>query len=580
MKKQPTNSTDARILRQKAEEKLNKKESKVSSLSTESNAIKLSHELAVHQIELEIQNKELIDSRLNLEEVIEKYTGLYDFAPTGYLTLSREGQIIELNFCAAKMLGKERQRLMKNILGLFITTDTKQIFNLFLKEVFNSEVKQSCEATLVSDGNLPVSVYLVGLANKKNDQCDISMIDITERKQAEQKVKNILIKLTIANKELDQSLKFNADKDLFITILAHDLRNPFGVLLGFTELLLENIHKFDINETENIVKAINKSTRNTYTLLEDLLRWSRVRIGKFPFEPKSLNFTSICKDIINIFSANAKTKNISIYCSAMPGIYVVADVDMLKVVLRNLVSNAIKFTNTNGIIKISAEEKGSDILFSVSNTGIGIEPDRLPKLFDIAQYRTTRGTANENGTGLGLLLCKEFVEKHGGKIWAESEHGQGSVFYFNIPHTSESKSQNIVSDTEEESEIKNLKILIVDDDSTLRFILSNMIKSYAKEIFYAETGVDAIAVYKNNPDIDLILLDIHMPKMNGYETANQIKAINKDVIIIVETADSISDITGESTREGINDYFFKPYNKTFLNQLIEKHFSKNIKGHI
>ena len=580
MKKQRTNLTDARILRQKAEEKLNKKESKVSSLSTESNAIKLSHELAVHQIELEIQNKELTDSRLNLEELIEKYTGLYDFAPTGYITLSREGQIIELNFCAAKMLGKERHLLIKNILGFFITTDTKQIFNLFLKEVFNSQVKKSCEATLLADGNLPVSVYLVGLVNKNNDQCDISMIDITERKKAEEKVKNVLTELTIANKELDQSLQFNADKDLFITILAHDLRNPFGALLGFTELLLENIHKIDIKETEKVVKEINKSTRSTYTLLEDLLRWSRVRIGKFPFEPLKINFTGICNDIVDIFNPNAIAKNISIHCSSLAEIYVVADIDMLKAVLRNLVSNAIKFTNINGIVKISAKQTSSDILFSVSNTGIGIEPDRLTKLFDISQYRTTRGTANENGTGLGLLLCKEFVEKHGGKIWAESEQGEGSVFYFNIPHTSESKSQNIASVPEEECEINNLKILIADDDATLRFILSNLVKCYAKEIFYAETGVDAIAVYKNNPDIDLILLDIHMPKMNGYETANQIKAINKDVIIIIETADSLSDITGESTREGINDYFFKPYNKTFLNQLIEKHFSRNIKGHI
>ena len=577
MKKQQSNLADASILRHKAEEQLNQKQSEESSLSSESNAIKLSHELAVHQIELEIQNKELLDSRLNLEEVIEKYTGLYDFAPTGYLTLSREGQIIELNFCAAKMLGKERHLLVKNILGFFITTTTKPIFKLFIDEVFNSQVKQSCEVTLLTEGNLAVSVYLVGLVNKNSDQCDISMIDISERKQAEEKVKNILTELTIANKELDQSLQFNDDKDLFITILAHDLRNPFGVLLGFTELLLENIHKIDIKETENIVKEINKITRSTYTLLEDLLRWSRVRIGKFPFDPKSLNFTNICKDIINVLTPNAIPKNISIYCSSMNEVAVVADIDMLKAVLRNLVSNAIKFTNINGIIKISAKQTSSDILFSVSNTGIGIEADRLPKLFDIAQYRTNRGTANENGTGLGLLLCKEFVEKHGGKIWAESEQGKGSVFYFNIPHISGSKSQNIVLDTEEECEIKNLKILIADDDSTLRFILSNMVKCYAKEIFYAETGVEAIDVYKKNPDIDLILLDVHMPKMNGYETANQIKAINKEVIIIIETADSLSDITVENSREGINDYFFKPYNRTFLNQLIEKHFSKKIK---
>ena len=239
--------------------------------------------------------------------------------------------------------------------------------------------------------------------------------------------------LIIANKELKQSLQLNADKDLFISILAHDLRSPFNTLLGLSELLTEDIRQYDIDEIENIVNHINKSAQNTYNLLEDILMWARTQSGKIPFKPQKLSFTDICKDILEILKPNANAKNITINYSAADEINVFADIDMLKTVLRNLVSNAIKFTNKDGAININAEENSGNVTISVSDNGIGITPDNLAKLFDISQVLTTTGTAEETGTGLGLLLCKEFVEKHGGKIWVESEIGKGSDFKFTLP---------------------------------------------------------------------------------------------------------------------------------------------------
>jgi len=280
--KKLNNLTEAEILRQTAEELLSKSQLGVSSPSSDSDAIKLSHELAVHQIELEIQNKELIEAKHNLEGAVEKYSGLYDFAPTGYLTLSREGEIIQLNFHVAKILGKERIRLIKSLFAFFVSNETKLIYNNFLKAIYETKDKQSCEITIHIKDSLPVIVYLVGKFNELSKNADISMVDITDRKQAEENLKIALDKLTISNKELELSLQLNHDKDIFISALAHDLRNPLGVLFGYTELLLGDIHTLTISEIENLVGEIYNSSHNTYFLLEDLLKWSRLKIGKFP----------------------------------------------------------------------------------------------------------------------------------------------------------------------------------------------------------------------------------------------------------------------------------------------------------
>ena len=248
-------------------------------------------------------------------------------------------------------------------------------------------------------------------------------IDISDFKNAELALKESREKL----------LQLNADKDVFISILSHDLKSPFNNLLGLSKLLIEDIRKLDIDEIESLAKHINKTARTTYNLLEDLLKWARMQQGNIPFNPQNLSFGDICKSILEILNPNAKTKNITINYSGKDGINIFADVDMLKSVLRNLVSNAIKFTNTGGTISIKAEQTDLNVTISVLDNGIGITPDVLNKLFDLSQVITTKGTAKETGTGLGLLLCKEFVEKHGGKIWVESQVGKGSEFKFSLP---------------------------------------------------------------------------------------------------------------------------------------------------
>jgi signal transduction histidine kinase len=589
------NKSDAANLRQKAEYILDKKSSTKSNIHSEAETLRLIHELEVHQIELEMQNNELMLANKKVDVSNKNYTELFNFTPACYYKLSKEGEIIDLNLSGAHMLGKEPQHLSKNRFAFFVSNDSKPIFNLFLGKVFSTQIKQTCEVTLLNDDNQSMYVYLIGLVTNNGEQCHINMVDITERKQAEEKLKNSLNELTVANKEiafqnaekekrsaellitnkeLEQLIHLNNDKNLFISILAHDLRSPLGVLLGLSDLLTENIRQFNIDKIEKLVNEINQSAQNTFTLLQDLLKWSRMQSGKIPFEPQNLSFTDICKDIIKMLSPNAVAKNITINYSVADEINVLADVDMLKAVFRNLVSNAIKFTNNNGEINISADQTHSNVIFSVSDNGIGIEPESLIKLFDISKIHTTTGTAKEKGTGLGLILCKEFVEKHGGKIWVESEYGKGSIFYFNIPYNAESKEKNVVLTNSEGNQIKNLKILIVDDNELLRIILYEIVKKFGKEFLYAKTGIEAVAACNDNPDIDLILMDYLMPEMDGYEATRQIRLFNKDVVIIVQTAYVLSNESEMAIESGSNDYISKPINKILLYEIIQKHFNK------
>ncbi len=248
-------------------------------------------------------------------------------------------------------------------------------------------------------------------------------IDITDHKLAEEEIRRKNVQLQIVN----------AEKDKFYSIIAHDLKSPFNSILGYLDMLTKNFRTYDIEKSEAMLGIINASAHNTFSLLEDLLMWAQSQSGKISFEPTELEFSDIGLEVVENLRQTATKKNISINSSYGKGIIAFADADMLKIVLRNLISNAIKFTHKGGRIDIGAKQKDSSLTISVTDNGVGIAPEILANLFSFSQTNNTRGTDNEKGTGLGLSLCKEFVEKHGGKIWAESEVNRGSSFYFTLP---------------------------------------------------------------------------------------------------------------------------------------------------
>ncbi|MDA3911107.1 MAG: transporter substrate-binding domain-containing protein [Bacteroidales bacterium] len=246
--------------------------------------------------------------------------------------------------------------------------------------------------------------------------------DISERKKAE---------LLLKERE-SQLRELNSTKDKLFSIIAHDLRSPFNVILGFTEQLIENIKDFELAESEKYLQIINLSAKNTLVLLDNLLHWSKTQTGKNIYKPEKIHLSEIVREILELSKSLAKIKDISLEYTYNEDFEVYADVNMLKTILRNLISNAIKYTHSNGKIVISAVQNQNNIEITVTDNGVGMSEENRSKLFKIDTNITTPGTANEKGSGLGLILCKEFVEKHGGKIWAESEEGKGSTFYFTL----------------------------------------------------------------------------------------------------------------------------------------------------
>ena len=237
-------------------------------------------------------------------------------------------------------------------------------------------------------------------------------------------------RLLQAQEELRQ---LNASKDKFFSIIAHDLRGPFSGFLGLSELLAEEYKELEPVEISQIAESMNKAAKRLFSFLENLLEWSRTQMGRMEYNPTKLDIFETAIRIIGLFTANADEKGISLESKIEKNTFVVADNNMLNTIVRNLVSNALKFTHSGGKITISADEiSDNEIMISVSDTGIGIKAEDIQKIFKIDSKFTTPGTSNEQGTGLGLILCKELVAKNGGELFIESAVGKGTKFYFNL----------------------------------------------------------------------------------------------------------------------------------------------------
>jgi len=257
--------------------------------------------------------------------------------------------------------------------------------------------------------------------------------DISEIKEAEERIH-------VKNQEL---ININAEKDKFFSIIAHDLRSPFNSFLGLTQIMAEDLNSLEMTEIQSFAISLSKSATNLYGLLENLLEWSGLQRGITGFAPESFSLNPKVVEIMSSVLESANNKGIQVKIIVASDLKIFADEKMLGSIIRNLASNAIKFTHKGGEIILQAKSVSNDTVeISISDSGIGMKKDLLDKLFKLNPNSSRIGTDGEPSTGLGLIICKDFIEKHGGRIWAESEEGKGSTFFFTFPSNEFRKLEN------------------------------------------------------------------------------------------------------------------------------------------
>jgi len=355
-----------------------------------------------------------------LSESENRYKTLTEITDEGII-IHENGKIIDVNPSTLRLFNTTEKYLIQKEIFEFIHPDYVDVVKQKIEEKYvgSYEIKIIKETGAI----IPVEIKTKNYKIDKIDRRVISIRDITERKRQEAVLKKSEHELKIAN----------TTKDKFLSIIAHDLRSPFNAIIGFSELLLDRIKDNDLSEIEKFSQLILHSANQSNTLLSNLLDWARAQSGNFNMTIESCHINSLINRVIDLLKINADSKHIQINSFIQDDIKIKADQQMLETVIRNLLSNAVKFTPSNGAVTLSTEIKNQKVHIAISDTGIGISTKALAQIWQVGSNYITTGTNKETGTGLGLVLCKEFVEKHKGKILVDSMPGKGSTFTVILP---------------------------------------------------------------------------------------------------------------------------------------------------
>jgi len=565
----------AKVLREKAERRLKAKASRRKSNVNEAEAIKLIHELEVHKIVLEMQNEELLSAMKQVEVATGKYIELYDFLPSAYINLSKEGNVVAVNSHAAKLLAKERFNLINSRLGFFISDETKSVFNHFLAKIFKDKVEEKCEIVLQTEGTKPSYVILTGIIAEDGKQCNIIMVDITERK---------LIEMALINAK-EQAMAASKAKTDFLANMSHEIRTPLNGIIGFTELLMGS--KLDENQMK-YMSTINESADILIHIVNEVLDFSKIEAGKLQLEITETNLFELSKQLIDLFKFQTMKKGIELVLNLDPNVsqFILADEIRLKQVLTNLVGNAVKFTHVGSIILSISESPMSNkhysiINFSVKDTGIGIEEINNEKIFQSFMQCDSSSNRHFGGTGLGLTISNQLLDLMGSKLNLTSKFGVGSDFFFTVKFKKTKQLGSLIdvvspSFNYKWTPLENSgyhKILIVEDNRINMLLATTLLKHIIPNciLIEARDGNDAIDKYiVEQPDA--ILMDVQMPNKNGYDATTEIRKINgaENIPIIAMTAGILMGEKEKCFQSGMDDYLPKPIVIADLMKILHK----------
>lgn len=522
-----------------------------------------------------------ITERKKTEETLrqseKKYRDLFEKSEDAILIL-HNGKFIDCNQSTVKMLRYNNKTELLNThpseLSPEKQPDGKMSFtktNEIMKMAFKNGSCRFEWNHKRSDGEVfPVEVLLTVVSIDKNNQILHTVWrDITERKKAEDNIKAALEKA----EESDRL------KSAFLANVSHEIRTPMNGIMGFARLLKQ---KELSGETQNqYLDVIEKSGQRMLNIINDLIDISKIESNQMEVNLTKTNINEVIKFILVFFEPECKNNDILLRAYSPledKDAIIHTDRDKLEAILTNLLKNAIKFTNTGGI-EFGYELNGNELVFFVDDTGIGIPEEQQKYIFDRFVQADSSTSKPYEGAGLGLSISKAFVEMLGGTLHLRSKVNEGSRFYFVIPleseaiGTSNDQSSGDLHDNKT-LKIKKLKVLIAEDNESSFLYLNILIKPYCRSVLHAKNGAEAIALCKNDPDIDLLLMDMKMPLLDGYEATKNIREFNKNIIIIAQTAYAFSCDRQKVLDTGCNDYLAKPIQENELKLLIEKYFGK------
>jgi len=361
-----------------------------------------------------------------LTESEDRYRDLVENSSDLICTHDLDGNLLSLNNAALKITGYPKEEALKMNMRNIIVPEYRRIFDSYLAKI--KAIGHANGLMIIQTKTGEKRIWEYNSSTRKDGIANPivrGMVkDVTELKIKEATLKRL-------NAEL---IKSSAEKDKLFSIIAHDLRSPFHAFLNLTKMIADESKSFSAEELSKIGNNMNHSANNLFTLLQNLFEWANMQKGSMNILPEELLLSDLISANVELLYHRSSQKKIQIINEVTNPVNVYADKNMINSVLLNLLSNAVKFTNRNGTVVINAKNKGNEMFeISVKDSGVGINKSIIDKLFKVGGKTGTKGTEGELSTGLGLLLCKEFVEKNGGKIWAESEEGVGSTFYFTLP---------------------------------------------------------------------------------------------------------------------------------------------------
>ena len=480
---------------------------------------------------------------------------------------------IEHKFCLinnalCEMLGFPSDKIIGTTGYEYLPEDQMRVFLDKDREVFDTGIENINEE-LLTDGAGKVRTiitiktlytdfsgnrFLVGVIN-----------DVTKLKLSEKD----LIKAKEKAEESDRL------KTIFLANMSHEIRTPMNGILGFTELLKDP--DLTGEKQKDFINTIEKSGQRLLNIINDIINISKVESNTTDVVISRTNINEQIDYLFKLFSPEADKKGLQLIHNALaiPDATLMTDMEKLYAILANLIKNAVKFTS-KGSVAFGYEIIGDEIRFFVKDTGIGIRHDQLDVVFERFRQVSEGFARSFEGAGLGLSISKAYVEMLGGKIWVESELGTGSTFFFTLPYNYSVEDKNVIAQAASYQNVQNqltkVKIMIAEDDEASEKLIRIIVEKFTKKVLVVRNGIDAVTTCHNNPDIDLILMDIQMPGMNGYEATRKIREFNKNVIIIAQTAFTMAGDKDRAFEAGCNDHISKPINFRGLKNLIEKYF--------